>query len=51
MPCLAEGAASLSAHPVYPKVFSLPVPIGEVSFVLLPYVMDCSIITRDDEGN
>ena len=45
------GFYHLVAGLIYPKVFSLPVPIGEVSFVLLPYVMDRSIITHDDDGN
>ena len=45
------GFYRLVAVLICPKGFSLPVPIGEVSFVLLPYVMDCSIITHDDEGN
>ena len=45
------GFYRLVAVLICPKAFSLPVPIGEVSFVLLPYVVDCSIITHDDEGN
>ena len=33
------------------KVFSLPVPVGQVSFVVrLPYVTDCSIITQFEKG-
>ena len=33
------------------KVFSLPVPVGQVSFVVrLPYVTDLSIITQFEKG-